>query len=59
MELRESLGTVSSIAVRVGVGVAILQLHGLRTQRQVDAVMRAYMPFLEENLTRAYWRVRN
>ena len=59
MELREVLGTLSSIAVLVGVGIAILQLHGLRTQRQVEAVMRAYMPFLEENLTRAYWRVHN
>jgi hypothetical protein len=57
VELREILGTLGSIAVLVGVCVAILQLHGLRTQRQVEAVMRAYMPFLEENLTRAYWRV--
>jgi hypothetical protein len=54
---REILGTLSSLAVLVGVGVAILQLRGLRAQRQAEAVLRAYMPFLEENLTRAYWRV--
>ena len=59
MELREILGTLSSLAVLVGVGVAILQLRGLRAQRQTEAVLRAYMPFLEENLTRAYWRVHN
>ena len=38
MELREILGTLSSIAVLVGVGIAILQLRALRTQRQVEAV---------------------
>lgn len=59
MDLREILGTLGSIAVLVGVGVAILQLRALRTQRQTEAVLRAYMPFLEENLTRAYWRVHN
>jgi hypothetical protein len=59
VDLREILGISGSIAVLVGVGVAILQLRGLRAQRQVEAVMRAYMPFLEENLTRAYWRVHN
>lgn len=59
MDLREILTTLGSIAVLIGVGVAILQLRGLRAQRQVEAVLRAYMPFLEENLTRAYWRVHN
>jgi len=56
---REILGTLASLAVLVGVGVAILQLRGLRAQRQTESVLRAYMPFLEENLTRAYWRVHN
>jgi hypothetical protein len=56
---REILGTLTSLAVLVGVGVAILQLRGLRAQRQTESVLRAYMPFLEENLTRAYWRVHN
>ena len=59
MDLRETLTTLGSIAVLVGVGVAIMQLRNLRAQRQVEAVLRAYMPFLEENLTRAYWRVHN
>ena len=59
LELREILGTLGSVAVLVGVGVAILQLRALRAQRQTEAVLRAYMPFLEENLTRAYWRVHN
>lgn len=59
MDPREILGTLASLAVLVGVGVAILQLRGLRAQRQTESVLRAYMPFLEENLTRAYWRVHN
>jgi hypothetical protein len=58
-ELRDVLGVIGSVAVLVGVTVAVLQLRGLRTQRQVEHVMRGYMPFLEENLTRAYWRVHN
>jgi hypothetical protein len=56
-ELREVLGAIGSVAVMIGVVVAILQLRGLRAQRQTEQVMRAYMPFLEENLTRAYWNV--
>jgi hypothetical protein len=56
-ELREVLGAIGSVAVMAGVVVAILQLRGLRAQRQTEQVMRAYMPFLEENLTRAYWNV--
>lgn len=58
-ELRDVLAVIGSCAVIVGVAVAILQLRALRTQRQTEQVMRAYMPFLEENLTRAYWRVHN
>ena len=59
MDLREILGTLTSVAVIIGVIVGILQLRGLRTQRHLEQVLRAYMPFLEENLTRAYWRVHN
>ena len=59
MELREILSSIGSIAVIIGVCVGILQLRTLRAQRQVEQVMRAYVPFLEENLTRAYWRVHN
>ena len=58
-DLRDVLGIISSLAVVIGVIIAILQLRGLRMQRQGEAVMRGYMPFLEENLTRAYWRVHN
>lgn len=58
-ELRDVLAVIGSCAVIVGVAIAILQLRALRAQRQTEQVMRAYMPFLEENLTRAYWRVHN
>jgi hypothetical protein len=58
-ELREVLGAIGSLALIVGVIVGVLQLRALRAQRQTEQVLRAYMPFLEENLTRAYWRVHN
>lgn len=58
-DLRDVLSIIGSLALIVGVVVGVLQLRGLREQRQVEHVMRGYMPFLEENLTRAYWRVHN
>lgn len=56
-EVREALAAIASVAVMIGVVVGVMQLKGLRTQRQTDQVLRAYAPFLEENLTRAYWNV--
>ena len=58
-ELREVLGTLGSVALIVGVCVGVLQLRNLRASRHEEMVLRAYAPFLEENLTRAYWRVHN
>jgi hypothetical protein len=58
-ELRDVLGAIGSFALIVGVIVGVMQLRALRAQRQTEQVLRAYMPFLEENLTRAYWRVHN
>ena len=58
-ELRDVLSMLASVAIVGGVVVGVLQLRTLRSQRQTEHVMRAYMPFLEENLTRAYWRVHN
>ena len=58
-ELRDILSMLASIAIVVGVVVGFMQLRALRSQRQTEHVLRAYMPFLEENLTRAYWRVHN
>lgn len=57
--MREIIGTFASVAIVLGVVVAALQLRRLSAQRQEEMVLRAYMPFLEENLTRAYWRVHN
>ena len=57
MDVREVLTALSSLALIVGVFVGVLQLRGLRAQRHLEQVLRAYQPFLEENLTRAYWRV--
>ena len=59
MDLLQILGAMTSVALIIGVVIGVLQLRGLRAQRHVDQVLRAYMPFLEENLTRAYWRVHN
>jgi hypothetical protein len=58
-ELRDVLSAIGSIALIVGVIVGVMQLRAIRSQRQTEQVLRAYMPFLEENLTRAYWRVHN
>ena len=59
VEPLQILSALTSIALILGVVIALFQLRGLRAQRQVEQVLRAYMPFLEENLTRAYWRVHN
>ena len=56
-QVRDILGTLASVAIVIGVVVGFMQLRALRSQRQVEQVLRAYMPFLEENLTRAYWNV--
>ncbi len=59
MDVLQLLGAMTSIALIIGVVVGVLQLRGLRAQRHLEQVLRAYMPFLEENLTRAYWQVHN
>jgi hypothetical protein len=59
MDVQQLLGSLASIAIVTGVIVAALQLRALRAQRQQEMVLRAYVPFLEENLVRAYWRVHN
>lgn len=58
-EFRDVLSALASVAIVTGVVVGFLQLRALRAQRQTEQVLRAYMPFLEENLTRAHWRVHN
>jgi hypothetical protein len=57
MDIREILSALTSLALIGGVFIAVLQLRGLRAQRHLEQVLRAYQPFLEENLTRAYWHV--
>ena len=57
MEPLQVLSAATSVALIIGVVIAVLQLRGLRAQRHLEQVLRAYMPFLEENLTRAYWHV--
>jgi hypothetical protein len=59
VDLLQILGGMTSVALIIGVFVGVLQLRGLRAQRHLEQVLRAYMPFLEENLTRAYWHVHN
>jgi hypothetical protein len=59
VEPRDVLSMAGSIAVIIGVCVGVLQLRALRQQRQLEMVLRAYEPFLQEPLTRAYWRVHN
>jgi hypothetical protein len=57
MDLQSILSAATSVALILGVFIALQQLRGLREQRHLEQVLRAYQPFLEENLTRAYWRV--
>ena len=57
MEPLQILSALASLALISGVFIALLQLRGLRAQRHLEQVLRAYQPFLEENLTRAYWHV--
>jgi GNAT superfamily N-acetyltransferase len=51
------LSALGSLALIVGIGIGVLQLRSIRTQRQEELVIRAYAPFLDTELTRAYWRV--
>ena len=46
-----------SLALFVGIGIALLQLRGIRIQQQEELVILAFAPFLDTELTRAYWRV--
>jgi hypothetical protein len=57
MDLQAILSALTSLALIGGAFIAVLQLRGLRAQRHLEQVLRAYQPFLEENLTRAYWHV--
>lgn len=57
MDVVQVLSALGSVALIVGIGIGLVQLHGLRTQRQEELVIRAYAPFLDTALTRAYWRV--
>jgi hypothetical protein len=59
VDVLQLLGAMTSVALILGVIVAALQLRRLNAQRQEEMVLRAYAPFLEENLTRAYWHVHN
>jgi hypothetical protein len=57
VDVVQVLSALGSVALIVGIGIGLVQLHGLRTQRQEELVIRAYAPFLDTALTRAYWRV--
>ena len=57
MDLLQILSALTSLALISGVFIALQQLRGMRAQRHLEQVLRAYQPFLEENLTRAYWHV--
>jgi len=57
MDIVQVLSALGSVALIVGIVIGLVQLRGLRTQRQEELVIRAYSPFLDTALTRAYWRV--
>jgi hypothetical protein len=47
------LSALGSVALIIGIGIGLVQLRGLRAQRQDELVIRAYSPFLDTALTRA------
>jgi hypothetical protein len=57
MDPLQILSGLGSVALIIGIGIALVQLRSLRTQRQEELVIRAYAPFLDTELTRAWWRV--
>lgn len=57
MDPLQILFRLGSVARIIGIGIALVQLCSLRTQRQEELVIRAYAPFLDTELTRAWWRV--
>ena len=57
MSVVELLSSLGSIALIVGIVIAVAQLWALRQQRHEELVIRAYEPFLDEGLTTAYWRI--
>ena len=57
MDPLQILSGLGSVALVIGIGIALVQLRSLRTQRQEELVIRAYAPFLDTELTRAWWRV--
>jgi hypothetical protein len=58
-DLRQFLGIVSSLAVAVGVIVALLQLRNQHRLRQIDTVMRLYSSFGQDPFVRHFRRVTN
>jgi hypothetical protein len=59
MDPLQVLSGLGSLALIVGIAIALLQLRSLRTQRQEELVIDAYAPFLDTVFTQGYWRVQN
>jgi hypothetical protein len=57
VDVVQVLSALGSVALIVGIGIGLVQLRGLRTQRQEELVIRAYSPLLDTALTQAYWRI--
>lgn len=54
---QQALTAGASVAVTVGVAVALLQLRGQNKLRQIDLVMQLFASFGEESFIRHYQRV--
>lgn len=54
---QQALTAGASVAVAVGVAVALLQLRGQNKLRQIDLVMQLFASFGEESFIRHYQRV--
>ncbi len=57
MDPIQVLSGLGSLALIIGIAIGLLQLRSIRTQRQEELVIRAYAPFLDTDLTRAWWRI--
>jgi len=58
VDLVQVLSALGSVALILGIAIALVQLRGLRRQHQEEMVIRGYAPFVEDaQLTRAYWLI--
>ncbi len=59
MSITEILSALASLSVIAGIGIGLVQLRHIARRRQEETVLRAYGPFLDQTVSRAYWTVQS